>query len=92
MELDNIQAKKSNDRFKSKIVNKDKAKKSNACFKCDKEGHYARKCRLKQINNISRHHSLMEVIIDITNNLRESFKTATVILDSEVEENYVFLN
>ena len=34
----------------------------------------------------------MEVIIDITDNLRESFKTVTVMLDLEVKENYVSLN
>ena len=53
MELDNIQVKKPNDRFKSKVVNKDKAKKSNVCFKCGKEDHYAKKCRSKQMNNMS---------------------------------------
>ena len=47
MKLDNIQTKKSNDRFKSKIVNKNKIKRSNACFKCGKKGHYAKKCHLK---------------------------------------------
>ena len=92
MKLDNIQAKKSNDRFKPKIVNKNRVKKSNACFKCGKKSHYAKECHSKQINNISRHHSLIEVTINITNNLRESSKTVTVILDSEVKENYVSLN
>ena len=47
MKLNNIQTKKSNNRFKSKIVNKNKAKKSNTCFKCDKKDHYAKECRLK---------------------------------------------
>ena len=41
---------------------------------------------------MSRYHSLMEVTIDITDNLRESFKTATAMLDSKVEENYVSLD
>ena len=47
MKLNNIQVKKSNDRFKSKAVNKNKIKRSNACFKCDKKNHYAKKCRSK---------------------------------------------
>ena len=47
MKLNNIQAKKSNDRFKPKAVNKDKVKKSNVCFKCDKKSHYAKECHLK---------------------------------------------
>ena len=47
MKLDNIQIKKPNNRFKSKVVNKNKTKKSNACFKYDKEDHYAKKCHLK---------------------------------------------
>ena len=92
MKLDNIQTKKSNNRFKSKTVNKNKAKKSNAYFKYNKKDHYARECRAKQINNISWHHSLIEVTIDITDNFEESFKIITVMLDSEVEENYVSLN
>ena len=45
MKLNNIQTKKSNERFKPKTVNKDK--RSNACFKYDKEGHYAKECHLK---------------------------------------------
>ena len=53
MKLNNIQTKKPNDRFKPKTVNKNKIKKSNACFKYDKKGHYAKKCRSKQINNMS---------------------------------------
>ena len=47
MKLNNIQIRKSNNRFKSKTVNKNKAKKSNACFKCGKESHYAKECRSK---------------------------------------------
>ena len=47
MKLNNIQTKKPNDRFKSKTVNKDKIKKSNVCFKCGKEGHYAKEYRSK---------------------------------------------
>ena len=45
MKLNNIQTKKSNERFKPKTVNKDK--RSNACFKCGKKGHYAKECRSK---------------------------------------------
>ena len=41
---------------------------------------------------MSRHHSLIEVIINITDNFKESSKTAIVMLDSEAEENYVSLN
>ena len=47
MELNNIQTKKSNNRFKSKTVNKNKAKKSNVCFKYNKKSHYAKKYRSK---------------------------------------------
>ena len=92
MKLDNIQTKKSNDRFKPKAVNKNKAKKSNACFKCGKKGHYAKECRSKQINNMSRHHSLMKVTINIIDNFGKSSKTATAMLDLEIKENYIFLD
>ena len=34
----------------------------------------------------------MKVTINIINNLEEDSKIVTVILDSEVKENYVFLN
>ena len=41
---------------------------------------------------MSRHYSLMEVIINVSNKLREDSKTATAMLNLEAEENYVFLN
>ena len=41
---------------------------------------------------MSRYHLLIKVIINIINELREDSKTATAMLDSEVEENYVSLN
>jgi len=92
MKLNNIQIRKPNDRFKSKTVNRDKAKKSNACFKYDKKSHYAKKCRSKQVNNMSRYHSLMKVTINITNELRGDSKTVIAMLDSEAKENYISLN
>ena len=44
------------------------------------------------MNNISWHHSLIKVTIDIIDNFGESSKIVIVILDSEVKENYVSLN
>ncbi len=61
------------------------------CYLCDKPGHFARDCRLRNLVDRRQINAILREIPDSQNNIRKQIDTETEISETESDNNYYLI-